>query len=197
MQIFTKMKKLKWWRNSFNFWITQIPRLWMHWCRCWHIYVEIRLVFCQELSKLIFHHALLELVLRSVEREFHSQVDADIMSKAWVFLALIKWYLDPQVSWVIDRVTVPYVVKSEMYMLPAPVKSDKDIVRQEAQWAKKWSDATSVTERIVYTVCSNAVMLPTLIYDLINNLTEILSDKVKVKQFYTDSEVFDNLEGKE
>ncbi|TWW73060.1 hypothetical protein D4764_15G0004540 [Takifugu flavidus] len=155
------------------------------------------LEFNQELSNEIYRHSVPEAAPPSVEREVQSEVHADIRSKAWVFMALMNWYLKTQVNWVIDRVTVPYVDQSGMNMLPAPVRSDEDVPRQEAQIArheaKNKSYVKFLIEKVVFTVCSDAKTLPATIYDLIGNLTEKVWDKVKDKQFYTDSEVFNNL----
>ncbi|XP_029686944.1 uncharacterized protein [Takifugu rubripes] len=152
------------------------------------------LEFNQELSNEIYRHSVPEAAPPSVEREVQSEVHADIRSKAWVFMSLMNWYLKTQVNWVIDRVTVPYVDQSGMNMLPAPVRSDEDVPRQEAQRATNRSYVKFLIEKVVYTVCSDVKMLPATISDLISNLVEIIWDKVKDKQFYTDSDVFKNLE---
>ncbi|TWW73017.1 hypothetical protein D4764_15G0004110 [Takifugu flavidus] len=150
--------------------------------------------FNQELSNEIYHHSVPEDPSPTVEREDQSEVHADIRSKAWVFIGLMKWYLKTQVNWVIDRVTVPYVNRSGMNKLPAPVRSDENIARQEALRAKNRLYVKFVIEKVVFTVCSDAKMLPMTAYDLINNLVEIVWERVKEEQFYTDSEVFENLE---
>ncbi|XP_029686943.1 uncharacterized protein [Takifugu rubripes] len=152
------------------------------------------LEFNQELSNEIYRHSVPEAAPPSVEREVQSEVHADIRSKAWVFMGLMNWYLKTQVNWVIDRVTVPYVDQSERNKLPTPVNSNEDIAHQEAQRAKNKSYLKFVIQKVVYTVCSDAKMLPATISDLISNLVEIIWEKVKDKQFYTDSEVFKNLE---
>ncbi|TWW73021.1 hypothetical protein D4764_15G0004150 [Takifugu flavidus] len=150
--------------------------------------------FNQELSNEIYHHSVPEDPSPTVEREDPSEVHADIRSKAWVFMGLMNWYLKTQVKWVIDRVTVPYVDRSGINKLPEPVRSDDDVARQEAQRAKNKSYLKFVIKKVVFTVCSDAQVLPMTAYDLINNLVEIVWERVKEEQFYTDSEVFENLE---
>ncbi|TWW53166.1 hypothetical protein D4764_0292100, partial [Takifugu flavidus] len=144
--------------------------------------------FNQELSNEIYRHSVPEAAPPSVEREVQSEVQADIRSKSWVFVALMNWYVKTQVNWVIDRVMVPFGGKSEVNLVPEQVTYD------EGQRAKNKSYVMYIIEKVVNAVRLDARMLPLTLHEFVNNLSEIVWEKVKDEQFYTDSDVFKNLE---
>ncbi|TWW67010.1 hypothetical protein D4764_02G0000510, partial [Takifugu flavidus] len=144
--------------------------------------------FNQELSNEIYRHSVPEAAPPSVEREVQSEVQADIRSKSWVFVALMNWYVKTQVKWVIDRVMVPFGGKSEVNLVPEQVTYD------EGQRAKNKSYVMYIIEKVVNAVRLDARMLPLTLHEFVNNLSEIVWEKVKDEQFYTDSDVFNNLE---
>lgn len=143
------------------------------------------LFFSQELSDLIQQHVLSNNVPCSVQTE----VQADVWNKSFVFLALMNWYMNTQVHWVVARVKVPGI-----NVLPITFINDEAIACRKAEAVKNSLYVKFLIEKIVYTICSDAKFLPKTINDSINTLKEIVWEKVKDKTFYQHSKVFHNLE---
>lgn len=151
-------------------------------------------VFFQTLSHLIYNRIVIEAPFTFVQSDADRKVMADIKRKSWVLTSLLNWYLNSQVKWVANRVTAPFVEQAKKKMLAEKVESKEDIVDQEAQRDKNRAYVKYLTEKIVNTVCSDLNVVPAKINGLINNLKERVWHKVKDLEFYTDSEILNNLE---
>ena len=163
-----------------------------------HLRGDKVLVFGQELSKLIYRHGLAEPLPRSSSEEsFAQQVHADIRSKTWIFMVLMNWFLTTHVNSVTDRLTLPLMDKSASRMLEfskTSISGIEKVLKEEQRSKKNKKYVQFVIEKVVFTVCSDANMVPETRDELIENLTETVWSNVHEEQFYIHAEVFRNIE---
>ena len=172
-----------------------------------HLRGDKVLVFGQELSKLIYRHGLAEPLPRSVlgtslekssfAHQSQSKVHIDIWSKTWIFLVLMNWFLATHVNSVINRVTLPLMHKSASRMIEfskTSISGIEEADSEEQDFQRKRKYIKFVIEKVVFTVCSDANMVPETRDELIENLTETVWSNVHEEQFYIHAEVFRNIE---
>lgn len=163
------------------------------------------LVFSQELSDLIYRHALPEPLPRSLLRSSFEQnsfafaskskVHADVWSKTWIFMVLMNWFLTTQMNSLTDRLTLLLVGKSASRMIEfsRPRITEIEDALRERDPEKKKKYVKFMIEKVVFTVCSDANMVPETREEIINNLTETVWNNVQDEEFYIRKDVFENL----
>lgn len=166
-----------------------------------NVHADKVLDFSQELNDLMYCHALPELLPRSGDSSEQSQskVHADVRSKTWLFMVLMNWFLTTQINSMTDRLLLPLMGKS-LFRKNEYSKtgiSSLDKVFQEEQRSKKNKKYVQfVTQKMVFTLCSDANMVPETRDEIIENLTQTIWNIVQDEQFYIHAEVFKNIEKK-
>lgn len=153
------------------------------------------LVFSQQLSDLIYRHVLPEPLPRSVLRSSfeqssfafasQSKVHADVWSKTWIFMVLMNWFLTTQINSLTDRLTLLLMGKSASRMIEFSLRE------QDPEKKKKY--VTFMVEKVVFTICSDANMVPETRDKIINNLIDTVWNNVQDEEFYIRRDVFKNI----